>query len=373
MSKIPFTMTNDSITIISDGMSYVIQRGAPNFKAVRDAIINEDWGAVRENLTVPESIKKWAKGKFTISDNNEVSYEGSPLPPEISERIISMAASGDDPTCLFNFWERLQKNPSYRSVTQLWGFLTHTGIPITPDGCFLTYKSVARNYKDHHSGQFDNSPGTTHEMPRNKISDDPKVACHYGFHVGAYAYASTFGSHDRRIVICKVDPEHVVCVPYDSSQQKMRVCKYEVVGNYGDNLPSTTFDYKEERLEDKDQYYDDDDFDDDLDEEDEEIEDEETEEVLEDEETGEIKVEFEEEVTKEDAAKAPKKKKLKASEFRRKFSKMTMEKLLDQSIGALRKYAARDLSIVGASKMSGGKIALVMKIIEVRDGMEDEE
>ena len=52
-------------------------------------------------------------------------------------------------------------------------------------------------------------------------------------HVGALAYAITFCSGGgSRIVICEVDPENVVCVPYDCSQQKMRVCEYKVIGHH---------------------------------------------------------------------------------------------------------------------------------------------
>jgi hypothetical protein len=170
-------------------------------------------------------------------EDGQFTYNGASLPTELNQRVIKMATAGDDPTALFNFWERLQKNPSKRSVDQLFSFLSHQGIPFEKDGTFLAYKGVRSDLKDAHSGKFDNSPGNVHEMPRNQISDDPNHACHEGFHVGALAYASGFS---QRVVICRVDPEHVVCVPYDASAQKMRVCKYEVIGFHnGQELSST--------------------------------------------------------------------------------------------------------------------------------------
>jgi hypothetical protein len=53
---------------------------------------------------------------------------------------------------------------------------------------------------------------------------------------GAPPYVSGSG----RIVVCRVDPEHVVCVPKDASYAKVRVCEYLVIGNFGQALPSTT-------------------------------------------------------------------------------------------------------------------------------------
>lgn len=235
---LPYTLTNQSVTVIFEGKSHVVQKGSPNYKALRKAVLDKDWASVPNNLTVAKSIKDWAKGKFTMKDNCFM-YEGEQIPSDINTRVIKMATNGEDPTPLFKFWERLKKNPSMRSVLQLWPFLAHKGIPLTKDGTFLAYKGVKSDYKDVHSGLWDNSPGAVNKMPRNQISDDPNHACHEGFHVGALEYAGTFGP---RVVVCEVDPEHVVCVPYDSSQHKMRVCEYKVIGNHnGDHLPSTVY------------------------------------------------------------------------------------------------------------------------------------
>ena len=52
--------------------------------------------------------------------------------------------------------------------------------------------------------------------------------------------APPYTSGSGRIVVCRVDPEHVVCVPKDASYAKVRVCEYLVVGHFGQALPSTT-------------------------------------------------------------------------------------------------------------------------------------
>lgn len=261
-------------------------------------------------------------------------FSGEELPLDLNNRIVRMVANGEDPTSFLNFYERLQKNPSWRSVKQLWNFLQHEGIPLTKDGCFLAYKGVKSNYKDAHSGKIDNSPGRTNEMPRNQISDDPNEACHEGFHVGALGYARSFS---QRVVICKVDPADVVCVPYDASSQKMRVCRYKVVGNYsGDKLPDTTFD------------------------------DDTTDEVQE----ADVEERVEEKIHEGDNAVVRNvtstiEKRASKKGFA-KFDKLDMAGLMECSIDELRAYAGKGLEITGASKIPGGKTALVTKILEYR-------
>jgi hypothetical protein len=218
-----------------------------------------------------------------------------------------MAAKNEDPGPLFKFWEKLQKNPSFRSVQQLWPFMDHKGIAFAPDGDILAYKSVRQDYRDHHSGEFDNHPGKILTMPRNQVSDDPNVACAEGFHFGSMNFAEGFNSGGR-IIIAKINPADVVAVPYDDSMQKMRTCRYEVIGNHnGQYLSDTT--HKEERVKGS-------------------------------------------------------KRKIKKSG--RKFGQMNPSTLMNQSIEDLRAYATRILEIVGASKIVGGKVALVNKIVEVR-------
>lgn len=236
MSKqMNYTMTNESIVVSDGGSTHSVQRDAPNYAPLRQAILDQDWDRARQHLTVRASVGKWANGRFTTGADGLL-FDGKPVLPEFGGRVMEMVRRGESPDALFRFHERLSLNPSWRSVGQLWGFLQHAGIPLVPSGCFLAYKGVRDDYRDVHSSTFVNKPGAVHRMPRNEISDDADVACHVGFHVGSHQYAVGFGD---RVVVCLVDPAHVVCVPKDCSQQKVRVCEYAVVGHYGEPLPST--------------------------------------------------------------------------------------------------------------------------------------
>lgn len=297
-----YTITNESIIVVVDGTTYTVTKGAENFQKLRSAIAADDWSAALKCLSLSRAINEWGKGKFAVIDGVAM-LNGNPLPNELNTRILAMVENGEDPEYLFKFWEKLQKNHSRRSVEQLWSFLEHAGIPITKDGMILAYKSVRSDFKDHHTGTIDNSVGQRPKMRRNEISDDPGHACHRGLHVGALEYASTFGGRDSIIVICEVDPANVVCVPYDHSSQKMRVCEYRVAGVYSERLSSTTY---EETLP----------------------------------------------VDEEDTHSS--------------FDKLSWDELIEQSMDELRKYASRTLKIVGASRLPGGKDALIDKIISVR-------
>jgi len=349
--RLPFTITHESATVINEGRPHTFLKGTIQYNSIRDAILAEDWTGVVQSLTLGGSLAQWAKGRFTVSATGEISYAGNPLPASIQTRIQAMATAGESPEPLFNFYERLAKNPSFRSVQQLFNFLQHVGIPLQQDGTFLAYKGVKEDFKDCHTGKVDNTPGVVNRMDRNLVSDDPATACHYGYHVGALAYASTFHSGGH-VVICEVDPEHVVCVPNDHYHQKMRVCEYKVIGHHADIPLSSTIHHEEVDENDEEDWGDEDNespF----------TDDEDVNQTPQD-----MDREFINMAKQASAAKKPAKKPTnKASAFAR----MDAKKLMAQSIGDLRKYAAGPCKIIGASKLPGGKSALVGKIVKLRN------
>lgn len=362
MNRIAYTVTNESATVVYGGEPITVKRSAPNFVQLRAALIDERWEDVVAHLRTDTSLAKWARGRFTVVDN-AVHFDGEPVPSDLNNRIVEMATGGEDPQPLFSFWERLQRNPSRRSVEQLWRFLNLIGIPLTSDGHFLAYKGVRMDYKDCHSGTIDNRPGQHPTVPRNKVSDDPQTACHYGLHVGSLDYASSFG---QRVVIVKVDPEHVVCVPYDCTSQKMRVCEYEVVGLHGEGyMPSTTIE--------------DDDWMDDLDDDD-FLEDDLIVDYISDDAAAAAVAQHEAEFHAQPVVEpktfflneqhelpvAPKPRGKKLPKWVKELDAKSVDELYDVTMELLRKYASQALRIVGAYRIPGGKLALVEAIAKAR-------
>jgi len=228
-NALPFSMTGDSVTVFVDGTPHTHHAGTVQYNQIQKAILEKDWAGIPALLAPGGALQKYLGTAFAL-DNGVVKYNGTALPPALSDRINAMASAGQDPSPLLRFYERLDKNPSYRSREQVFGFLQHLNIAIEPDGTFLAYKGLRDDYLDVYSGTISNKPGAVVKMPRNQISDNPSQTCHVGLHVGARSYAHGFGYGTT--VVVRVDPENVVCVPEDHNAQKMRVCEYEVIGDW---------------------------------------------------------------------------------------------------------------------------------------------
>lgn len=223
---IKFQVTETAVTVILDGKPVSVSKGQPNYKPLVTALMTEDWDAVQSLLTVKAQVAAWSDGAFR-AQGSQIFYGEEVLPEALADQILKALKEGASPDRYLRFWERLALNPSHRSVSQLFAFLAHQNIGISPAGTILAYKGITSDSKDQHTRSFDNTPGQVLQMDRRRVSDDPRQACHFGFHVGAWGYASTFSA---QVVLCEVDPADVVCVPYDHGEQKMRVCRYKVLG-----------------------------------------------------------------------------------------------------------------------------------------------
>lgn len=84
---------------------------------------------------------------------------------------------------------------------------------------------TTQKYTDMYSRTMSIELGVPVFMPRKDCDSDPAKDCSYGLHVGATKYVEKFASSDCVILVCLVNPMHVVAVPeYDHS--KMRVTEY---------------------------------------------------------------------------------------------------------------------------------------------------
>lgn len=256
------------ITVVIDGAQKSVKGEAT--EAILEAIKANDEEKVKELVDLALKIKAQSKGLFEVR-NGAVYVEDQQLPVSLGKKIIDYSDAGLPYDSLIAFWNRLKKNPSFRSVQCLFNFLDHNQVPLTEDGCFVAFKGVRKDFKDIHSGTIDNTPGTTVKMPRNEVNDDPNQTCSSGLHVAGWNYAAgtAYGDAGRYLEI-KVDPEHVVAVPTDYNFQKMRVCEYYVVKEVTEK-PSNILiasgpeyccdieddDYDDEEEDEDDDYYDD--------------------------------------------------------------------------------------------------------------------
>lgn len=221
----------------------ILERGSEKFEKIFPLITKG--GAEQEVIDILDTtskIQEYTQGTFEVDkDSGQVTSDGKVLDSYnvISERILQFQQQGLPFEPLEKFWKNIQENPSEESKEHLYLFLEANMMPITDDGCFLAYKRVTRNNKgnlvDTRTKTFDNSIGKIVEMPRDQVDSRRDVTCSHGLHVAAYHYANKEYSGSDLLEV-KVNPRDVVAVPNDYRNEKMRVCRYEVIGiNKGKN------------------------------------------------------------------------------------------------------------------------------------------
>ncbi len=240
--SVPFMWVDGNLTVILKNKSHQVIPDHTNYKLILEALPTATEDELLELVDIEKAVATFSQGQVSIV-NGKVMFEGEEVHGSISKRILEFMSKGLPFEPLVKFLENLMQNPSMQSQQELYDFLEHENLPITEDGCFLAYKAVNSNFKDKWRGTFDNSVGKVCEMRRAKVDDNRKVGCSQGLHAGALNYVATYGSIDAgdNIVIVKINPEDVVSVPSDCNCEKLRTCKYEVVGLYQGELPKPLY------------------------------------------------------------------------------------------------------------------------------------
>lgn len=191
-----------------------------------------------------------------------VYLDGDEIDNALTRQVVRFLDEGvDDWRPLVAFFENVQANPEPHSRENLYRWIAALqeidgGLTITDEGNIVGYKGVKRNPaeqgeeggyvslnhgyaivdgEEHSEGAVPNEVGSVIEMPRSQVEHNPSRGCSVGLHVGTHAYAKSWGSH---VLEVEVNPRDVVSVPTDASDQKMRVCRYQVVAEVA--APHTT-------------------------------------------------------------------------------------------------------------------------------------
>ncbi len=240
--SVPFMWVDGNLTVILKNKAHQVIPDHTNYKLILEALPTATEDELLELVDIEKAVATFSQGQVSIV-NGKVMFEGEEVHGSISKRILEFMSKGLPFEPLVKFLENLMQNPSMQSQQELYDFLEHENLPVTEDGCFLAYKAVRSDFKDKWQGVFDNSVGQVCEMRRAKVDDNRKVGCSQGLHAGALNYVANYGSVDAgdNIVIVKINPQDVVSVPSDRDCEKLRTCKYEVVGLYQGELPKPLY------------------------------------------------------------------------------------------------------------------------------------
>lgn len=230
----PHNASDQSISVFFNGRMCSVPASDPHFTELREHLAQpqHDYETIERMIDKPKMVSRLSEGLVTVVGST-VMYKGEAVHSTLSYRLIELLDAGQNAAIWARFLERVMANPSDRSRACLYDFLNAWKAPITEDGHFIAFKRVRPDYRDIHSGTFDNSPGQVVEMPRDRVNPDPDVSCSNGLHVAATSYLGSFYARFEgyRVLACKVDPADVVAVPRDYGFAKMRVCRYVVLGD----------------------------------------------------------------------------------------------------------------------------------------------
>jgi hypothetical protein len=229
-----YNLSDSSISAFFNGKLHSIPSSYEYFEEVAEHLSQDehDYDFLETHIDKPSRLARLSEGAVSVVGST-VYYAGSPVHTALALRLLNLLDAGRDATIWARFMDLVMKNPSPRSKECLYEFLNVWNAPLTQDGHFIAFKRVRGNYRDIHSGKFDNSPGKVVQVPRESVDPDPKSTCSYGLHVAASSYLDSYyaTTDGYKVIACKVSPEDVVAVPGDYNFAKMRVCKYEVLGD----------------------------------------------------------------------------------------------------------------------------------------------
>lgn len=256
----PYMIQGNNIVVVIDNKSHTITKSHIGYERVKDAIKANDWNAVKEVIDPVKVVLEYGNGRVAVK-GDVLYWDGVEMHDALSKRMIAMLLEGFPIEPMVNFKANLESNPSYRAVNELYSFLEKAKLPITPDGHFLAYKRVRKDFMDVYSGTVKNAPAyafteeernampmkeqgrrkevtidivndvTVVSMPRNMVNDDKDQTCSDGLHFCSEGYLSSYGG--ETVLIVKVNPADVVSIPSDYKDTKGRAWRYEIIGELG--------------------------------------------------------------------------------------------------------------------------------------------
>lgn len=245
-------------TVYHDGNLYAAVAGHhPNFNLIVQRLEANDKD---ESVVALFDIETTVRTEFqrltprvTVRDG-QVFLDGDVQDGPIVKQILRFIDEGhtDDLEAVVNFMEKVETNPDENCRKQLFRWLENNEFTIAQDGDVVAYKGCniasdgtltstrpapesERVTVDGElvTGYVPQVAGALVEMPRSVVDHNPDRTCSVGLHVANFRYANSFtgGYADtEHVVEVRVNPRDFVSVTTDSNSEKIRCCRYLVVG-----------------------------------------------------------------------------------------------------------------------------------------------
>lgn len=231
-STVPYSITEKSVSAVIGFVPRVIPQSHPNFEEIREKLLcGVTEAELLPLLDIPAAIESFSEGDIVVN-GGKLFYKGYPVSNSLATLIIQLMKEGKDKAALpfKKFLTKAFENPDPRAALDLYDWVVHSKLPITPDGNILAWKAVRNDYKSIHSGTFDHRVGKVVEQDRTKCDANPDRTCSTGLHFCAADYLKSYAGGGHRIVVVEISPTDVVAFPRDYGWSKGRACRYTVVG-----------------------------------------------------------------------------------------------------------------------------------------------
>lgn len=236
-----YLQSNNGLSVVLFNKHYTVAPTVRNYADIVDAV-RTDWFSDQTILNMIDETRRKVENSLKLSvsltyKGGMVYHNGQKLRGYAVSKLIALIEAGQDVQALANFLTKVQANPDQAVIDNLYEFLEHGKMPITPSGDFLAYKAIRADWRDIHSGSVSNVLGSYISMPRRAVDADRNRTCSNGYHVCSFDYLPHFANSNGHVVMCQVNPADVVAIPTDYNNTKMRVSAYrvidEVTGYYG--------------------------------------------------------------------------------------------------------------------------------------------
>lgn len=244
-TQVYWTKHPAGLTLLVGEATAVVDRTNPNYDLIEAALKVKDYKRVLALANVKQTVAKALESsghahQLRIRDG-QIYWTGQQgeelVRGPLVDRIIATVRHGSTAQSiqpLVRLLTNISRNKRKDMREELYQFLMSGKMPITVDGCFLAYKRVRHDFKDCHSGTFDNSPGKLVAMPEGKVDTNRHNLCSVGLHFCSRGYLSEFHSGGKTVIV-KVNPRNVFAIPTDYAYAKGRASEYYVVGEVTGN------------------------------------------------------------------------------------------------------------------------------------------
>lgn len=240
-------------TVYHDGNLYAAVAGHhPNFNLIVERLVADEHD---ESVVALFDIETTVRNEFerltprVTVRNGQVFLDGDVQDGPIVKQILRFIDEGhtDDLEAVVNFMEKVETNPDENCRKQLFRWLENNEFTIDQSGDVVGYKGCKIDESGVYTstrpapesenvmvddeqvvGYVPQIPGSVVEMPRSAVDDNPYNTCSVGLHVANFRYANEFAN--GKVVEIRVNPRDFVSVTTDYNSEKIRCCRYRVVG-----------------------------------------------------------------------------------------------------------------------------------------------